>query len=292
MVESVHLLTGAYTADALDPVERTEFERHLADCPDCAEEVRGLRETAAWLGVAEAVVPPDSLREAVLSRLATTEQLPPEEPAAPPEVEPDVAPAPAPDVAAAAAGDRDRLRRRHAGAVRRGPSVATALLATAAVLLLVVAVGLGVLLAHARDDRARTSAQARTVASLLAAPDAVSTQAAVTGGGQAAVVVSPSQGAGAFLASGLETPPAGHVYELWYITPEGAATPAGTFVPDAQGDATTRLVGTPTGASVVGMTVEPAGGSPQPTTGVVVALDISSTSTSPSASGTPSATTS
>ncbi|RKT18713.1 putative zinc finger protein [Streptomyces sp. 1114.5] len=37
-----HVDVGAYVLDLLEPVERAAFERHLADCPQCAEQVAEL----------------------------------------------------------------------------------------------------------------------------------------------------------------------------------------------------------------------------------------------------------
>ena len=65
----LHQLTGAYAADALTGAELAEFEKHLGHCPSCAEEVRGLRETAARLGIATSIVPPPAMRRQVLEAL-------------------------------------------------------------------------------------------------------------------------------------------------------------------------------------------------------------------------------
>ena len=158
------------------------------------------------------------------------------------------------------------------------------LVAVAVVVLVVVGVALAVLLARSRAEQSRTSASSAALASLVAAPDAVATQEPMHGGGQAAVVVSPTQGTGVLVVAGIQPPPPSETYQAWLITPEGAATSAGTFVPDGHGDATLHLAGT-TGTAVVGVTLEPSGGSPQPTTGVLVALAIAASSESPSASG-------
>ena len=45
----IHALSGAYAVDALDDIERAQFERHLAECPACTSEVASLREAAALL---------------------------------------------------------------------------------------------------------------------------------------------------------------------------------------------------------------------------------------------------
>ena len=49
MTDSLHALSGAYVVDALDDAERAAFERHLAQCPDCQQEVASLREATALM---------------------------------------------------------------------------------------------------------------------------------------------------------------------------------------------------------------------------------------------------
>jgi anti-sigma factor RsiW len=73
----LHQLTGAYAADALTGAELARFEKHLSQCPSCAEEVRGLRETAARLGIATSIVPPPAMRRQVLETASRTRQLAP-----------------------------------------------------------------------------------------------------------------------------------------------------------------------------------------------------------------------
>ena len=245
MSEPLHLLAGAYAVDALDPGERAEFETHLAGCPECTEEVRGLQATAARLASAEAVVPPSALRASVLAAVAGTEQ---ERPVA--EVVP-------------LDRERDRDRRR----VR--------VLAVAAAVLAVVAVGLGALLVQARSDRSALAARQQQLTEVIAAADARTSSGVVAGGGRAAVVVSDSRQQAAFVGAGLAAPSSGHVYELWFIGSDGKAVPAGTFDPGPGGNAAVLMEGDPAGAAVVGVTVEPDGGSAQPTTKPVAVVPIS-----------------
>jgi len=73
----LHLLTGAYAVDALTGDELAEFEKHLEQCAPCAEEVSGLLETAARLGLATAIAPPPSMRDQVLAATNRVRQLPP-----------------------------------------------------------------------------------------------------------------------------------------------------------------------------------------------------------------------
>jgi anti-sigma factor RsiW len=73
----LHVLTGSYVLDALADPEQKSFERHLAHCAACQAEVRGLRETAARLAMAKALLPPPPLRARVLAAVYLTRQLRP-----------------------------------------------------------------------------------------------------------------------------------------------------------------------------------------------------------------------
>jgi anti-sigma-K factor RskA len=241
MSEPLHLLAGAFAVDALDGDERAAFEAHLPGCPECTDEVRGLQATAARLGSAEAVAPPESLRRSVLAEIARTPQ---ERPA----VETRAVP----------------VRR------RRGVRI----LAAAAAVLAVVAIGLSALLLQARSDRAALAARQQELTDVITAADARTKSGAVAGGGRAAVVVSDSRQQAAFVGVDLASPPSGHVYQLWFIGSDGKAASAGTFSPGANGNAAVLMQGDPAGAAAVGLTVEPDGGSPQPTTKPVVAVPI------------------
>jgi anti-sigma-K factor RskA len=92
--------------------------------------------------------------------------------------------------------------------------------------------------------------------------------AAVTyrsGDQQLSIVYAEGQTQALAIGSNLPTPPNGRVYELWYQPSEGAAmVPAGTFVPRNG----TVVAPVQLGESfvAVAMSVEPPGGSPQPTT--------------------------
>jgi anti-sigma-K factor RskA len=61
------------------------------------------------------------------------------------------------------------------------------------------------------------------------------------------------------------------VYELWYIG-ESSPRAAGTFIVDAGGRSWFVLTGAMHAGDAVGVTVEPVGGSEQPTTDPVVAI--------------------
>jgi anti-sigma-K factor RskA len=113
------------------------------------------------------------------------------------------------------------------------------------------------------------------IAALLSAPDARVASAATSAGGTATVVASLSAAAMVFTSAGLPVLPPTSVYELWFIG-SGGARPAG-LVPPAPSDGTPPPVLAPglSGGDAVGVTVEPAGGSPAPTTTPIVVLTLS-----------------
>jgi anti-sigma-K factor RskA len=245
MQPDVHAMTGAYALDALEEFERRQFERHLAECPECTREVDELRATAVRLAVAAAEQPPDRLRGQVMAEIAETGQLAPPLP---------VAQVPA------------RRRSRVGDWTIR----LTAVAATAAAAVLAVVV--------VRADQARDAAQAQLaqlqgqyaqVTQLAAAPDAVGASGTGVAGGHAFVVVSQSQDEGVLLVSDLPAVPAGRTYQAWLI---GAGNPRSIGL--VQPDTRTVEFGDLGSSSKVGLTIEPAGGSPQPTTKPVVVVNM------------------
>ena len=68
-MDEVHSLVAPYALDALDGPEEHEFERHLALCERCRDELAALREAAAALAYApKAPAPPAQLRERILAQ--------------------------------------------------------------------------------------------------------------------------------------------------------------------------------------------------------------------------------
>ncbi|MEU7283273.1 anti-sigma factor [Streptomyces sp. NPDC045431] len=241
--EHLHAPTGAYALDALPDDEREAFERHLRDCPACAQEVRELTATAARLGSAVAAPPPDGMKSRVMERIRGVRQLPPH---APP----------------GASG---------LVTVRRGRVPRLVLAACVA-----AAVGLGGVAAwqfqEARQaERRAVQAQRESeeLARVLAAADARTVSGAVKGGARATVVVSRAEDGAVFLASGLPELPAGKTYQLWFDD-GGRMRPAG-LVGD---DGAVLMEGGVRGATGMGVTVEPAGGSPQPTSTPLVLMPL------------------
>ena len=76
-MSDIHALSGAYAVDALDDIERAHFERHLAECDTCRNEVDSLREASALIAETSISAPSADLRTRVLAEIATVRPLPP-----------------------------------------------------------------------------------------------------------------------------------------------------------------------------------------------------------------------
>jgi Anti-sigma-K factor rskA, C-terminal len=261
-----HALTGVYALDALDSgAERERFSRHLNRCQSCASEVCGFREVSTAMAFAAATEPPPEMRDRVLAAVARTRQLAPEA--------------------------RTHARpRRTRGAAPWVPWLSGAI-ATAAI---AVAVFFGFTQTHTQDQlkaaRAQNHAlaeqqtrveaeltQARehdqALAQILGAPHARLLSHSTTQGGVAVVVLDAATRKLVVATSGLAALPPGKVYQLWLIGP--AKTVSAGLLPAAQAGVTAPVVA----AGIVrgdklGLTVEPAGGSKQPTTAPILALPL------------------
>ncbi|MER5885787.1 anti-sigma factor [Streptomyces sp. NPDC001941] len=246
----LHTLTGAYALHALDADERAAFETHLAECSACTEEVHELSATAARLGLAMTETPAPAFKDEVLRRIATVRQDPPH---VTPEPVTTAVPAP------------------RAGRTRRATRFALAACLAAAAGLGGVAVWQHDAARDAEDRAAQARGEADALTRVLAAPDARTTVARLSGGATGTVVVSRQQNRAAFLATGLAAPPGGRVYQLWFDD-GGTMRPAGLLDP-ARGTEAVLMDGAVDGATGMGVTVEPAGGSAQPTSNPVALMN-------------------
>ena len=237
----VHKLTGAYAMDALDELERARFEQHLATCEDCRAEVAELRETAALLADTVAVPPPDSLRESVLAGISQVRPL-------------------APQVSTSLTMDA------HRPAARRRRWVP--FLVAAAVALIV---GVGALVTQPwapSDDVERLTAAEQ----VLQAPDAQEVFVDLGEAGRATLTRSKSQDRAVITTEDMVSAPTGKDYELWFI--DGDEFVSAGLMPDDP-DQTVVLDGSAGSAAAVGITVEPDGGSRQPTSDPIAVFDLS-----------------
>ncbi|WP_027346490.1 anti-sigma factor [Hamadaea tsunoensis] len=132
----------------------------------------------------------------------------------------------------------------------------TAMLAAAAAVLVLLTAGVTWAI---QDFRVRP---AERIEKVLSAPDATVRVSAITGGGKMTVVMSPANDAAVVVVSDATDPGTGKAYELWMIQGEHQQ-PALTMAAGAT--STTRYLDGIRGTDVLGMTVEPAGGSAKPT---------------------------
>lgn len=252
-VDTTHTLVEAYVLNAVDDVERAAVERHLAGCDECAAEVVSLREAVAGYAASVATDPPPGLRERVYAQVGRTRQVPP--------------------------GRTESSPVRSGGGRRwlRG-------VAAVAACALLVAGGVAVwsmqqrritverASTHAAEQRAM-EAERRELAirEVLAAPDARVRTMKVQGGGQIVVMTSLKQDRAVVVVSDLQQMSIDKSYQLWVVQ---QAKPRSAGVLEAGTTATTQVVTGLREAQKMCLTVEPAGGSNQPTTSPVVVVDL------------------
>jgi len=238
----LHSLSGAYALDALEAGgERDRFTRHLGRCPSCASEVRGFREVATALAFATAAEPPAGLRDRVLAAAARTRQVPPE------------------------VSTHARPRRTRPWVPWLSGVVATA--------SIVVAVLFGFAQAHTQDELNQVKAENQAISLLLSAPRAKLLTHVLTHGGVATVVLAADRHELAVVTTGLPALPAGQVYQLWLIGKPKIVS-AG-LLPAARNGQTSAVLATGVvKGDTLGLTVEPTGGSAQPTTTPILALPL------------------
>jgi anti-sigma-K factor RskA len=234
----LHKLTGAYAMDALDDLERARFEQHLSGCEDCRAEVAELRETAALLADAVATPPPSSLRDSVLAGISQVRPLPPEVPVTP-----------------------ETATATPSGLQRWMPLLVAAALA--------VLVGIGAMIVQPwADDQPRLTAAEQ----VIKAADAEQVFLDLGEAGRATVTRSKSLDRAVITTEDMVSAPEGKAYELWFQTPDEAMVPAG-MMPDAP-DQTVVLDGSAADAIAVGITVEPEGGSEEPSGAPIALFDL------------------
>ncbi|HEX3792347.1 MAG TPA: anti-sigma factor [Pseudonocardiaceae bacterium] len=246
MNADVHALTGAYVLDAIEDDERADYERHIEECAECAREVAEFRATAARLGAVAAISPPTQLHDRVRHEVARTRQDSPGRLR----------------LVGAAADSGRRIRYR-----RRMWTVSAA--AVVAFLAAGVSVGFAINAGHQLDITQHALSQAHAsdapISRLLAAPD-VRMAGGSANGGSVTLLSSPSLHQGVLLAQNLPAQPHDRNYQAWTITPAGFRS---LGLLGGGGSATLSVPDLGTGEDI-GVTVEPAGGSSQPTTAPIM----------------------
>lgn len=241
----LHTLAGPYVMDAVTPEERSSFAEHLADCVQCRDDVREMREATARLGMAAVVRPRPELKGQTIRAASRTSQLGP------------VVVAP---------------RRRRAAAWRHRSIRLPARFALAsAALVAAAAAGFGVVANNMMEQLHHTQQQDHMIATVLNARDAVMLTARVTTGGTATVVMSHHEHRLVFTAHDLRTLPSGWGYELWLMGPAGDR-PAGMLRLETNGMTEPTVVSGLRQGDAIGVAVARAGGSRLPSSTIVVMI--------------------
>jgi anti-sigma factor RsiW len=256
---------SAYAVDALDDAERTAFEVHLSWCRQCQADLAELRRVAAGLGLAaDPVDPPDALKEKTIARATGQTQRRPTTSFAPARREP-------------------AARRQWGLLIAAGVAlfIATAIYAvslrfqmdTLQQTLTREAAGHSTSreqLVQVRRDLDRLAAEN----AILTAPDTVRVrlQGREFAANAAGVAFWSSSRGLMFSAERLPNLEPGRVYQLWVIPPGAPPVSAGTLTlrPDGSSTQMYAAAGLPNAVNVA-VSVEPAGGSLQPTGAIVLA---------------------
>lgn len=230
-------LLGAWAVDAVDPEERALVERVLEQDQQLRAEADELQRVTDRLAASLAADPPASLRESVLGAIST-------EPHSVPQAEP------------------------HAESPPR--RWVWALAAAAAVCL---AIGGWWGISALNQDGISEQEQYTAVEQVLQDPDAQHFTAELPEQGSLEIALA-ADGTGVLTGQRVPTPGDQRAYQLWTI--DGDAAPASHgLVEIHDGRVLMPLDGVPDGA-VVALTVEPAGGSEQPTTDPILAVETQS----------------
>ncbi|MEE1650366.1 anti-sigma factor [Brachybacterium sp. J144] len=272
MAERQHDMSGVWALDALDDAERAEVEAYLAQDAEAAAEAASFRETAAELAQGlPRVAPSADLKAAVMAQVSRTRQLSPSTPAEAPGPTSSAAEPPEDRRPAGEVVSLERLRAARRRALWAGVAAAALLLTSVAGLGLWASERAELRQAESRIEALEaTSADAaqeqQMVRTIMASDDAAHVTVESSSGGALQVLYSRDQEAMVVQAGGLPDLPEDRTYQLWMIDEDGAHDMG--VLTDADG---TALLSGPMPASAqIGLSVEPAGGSPEPTDVVAV----------------------
>lgn len=275
------LLTGSWATDALTEDERREFEIALAGSPELRAEADSLAETARALAYAvESVAPPASLKSSLMAAIQTMPQAPAEPVAPARHLATTEAPEPVQEAPSASVTSLASDGGAASAAARRRwfQRPATFLSAAAAVGVVFLGVGLGAggaIFGTGSGPEVTSSQAASGLDQIYASPDFARKSATVTGGGTATVVWSDQLGKSAVILDGVKAAPDDKTYELWYIGSQdtGGTIKSAGLMNDVDGGVRSAVLsGEKASGATIGITVEPAGGSKQPTTTPIVAV--------------------
>jgi anti-sigma-K factor RskA len=247
--EQAEPLLGAYVLDALPEEEAAELRAHLRTCADHASKAAELRAVAVRLpALAEARTPPAGLRSRVLDAVAREPQ--------------DGRP-----VSLDAARLRDDSRRdARQPRLRRPPVYAWAALAAAVVAGFVALLVWNIVLLNGGGS------DAQHLASRVTSVSQLQPTGTLPGGGT--VLYFADEHKAVIIANDLPGLSSSQAYQLWAVPADGRPKSLGLVHPDASGHTQAVVAYDVADGNTIAMTVEPAGGSDQPTSDPIYAAKV------------------
>ncbi len=239
-----------YALHAVSPAEQAEIERDLGSVDDTARVqfnvlVSEIQETLALVSVLDATEPPARLRDRVLDDIPRTTQ---------------VTPSPA------SGSNVTSMHRRRRGDGDGAGRWRTTMMAAAAAVVVVVG---GVVVATQVIGGGPNPTQAEQI---VAAPDTRQQTAEFPGGGTVTLQYSKESDAMVVSLDGVPPPAEGQDYQMWFV--EGTPRSAGLVTPDLLTGDDERVIEGMGSATNFAFSLEPAGGSPEPTE-VITAIVLS-----------------
>ncbi len=232
--DSMRDLAPGYALGALTPEETKSFEAALATSPELQREVAELRELNALLAQRDRQAPPPQLKQRLRERIGAE---------------------------------------KHAALPRTRSRLPQALLGLGLAASLVLALGLYLRLRSLQQtltgNEQRLAEREATLNALLE-PTVQLTTLTATGAAPPIVQVFWNRAANTLILHTFRLKPApdGRIYQLWLLPKQGKPIPSTLFNTESTGHQLVQGVAVPADQQIAGfaLTVEPAGGSPQPTT--------------------------
>jgi len=280
-------MAPAYVLGALNDEELVAFERALASSHELTQEVNAYRNVVAQVGSAHEVSPPPVIRARFLDKISTQKARADEQSSAPPTTIPSpVAPPATADPEkrpfTVSTGGAPASKKEIPYTPQRGNSWLTAVIAVGMAASLVFAIQRNSQVSSLNTQLAQRDSILAERTTLLAARDStlntifeaernlvlVNLVAAPTSGPSIQFFWNLKQGRAVMRTAGLTPAEAGKIYQLWFIK-DGKPVPSRIFNTGADNkslESGIEMPTTMTGVTAVAITIEPAGGSQQPTT--------------------------
>jgi anti-sigma-K factor RskA len=280
-VTTPHDDVAAYVVDALEPAEHAAFEQHLDGCETCRREVARFSEAATELAALHATAPPLGLRDSILRTIAQVPQLPPEDAHVTTPAEPELImlrPGGSGITASEEGQPGEPVPSQGAGRPRNraGWVVAAALALVVGLSGWVYATSQRRAAEAAAEQLAAqqqvAAAQRQAQAALLSAEDLRTYPTRMPDGRQVAFLVSLRQNEAMFVSPDLPATEPGKQYQLWTIRAADDIRPDVVF--DGGGTTSAFFTGPVIGAAQLALTIEPAGGSLEPTLPIQAAASL------------------